>query len=126
MFKTKKIPNFPDYLLGSDGTVMYRASSGYKNFAVHKDRHGLKYVILSNDDVEIKAYLVAFKFPRGDGYKDVIRLKKRQMKKLEKLKAKSRAIGKHHKSLTELRISSQKFRINRPVQADKKDSIRSF
>ena len=113
MYKTKKIPSFPEYSLCSDGTVMYKASSGYKNSDVYKDSHGLKYVILSNDDLEIKAYLVAFKFPRGDGYKDVIRLKKRQMKKLEKLKAKSRAIGKHHKSLTELQISSQKDRINR-------------
>ena len=74
-----------------------------------KDEDGFRYVILSDGDIEKKVFLLALKFPRGEGYENVLRLKKKEEGKLKRLKQKARKLGRHHRSLKELRISLQKY-----------------
>jgi hypothetical protein len=108
MVTFKPLPYYPKYRLTSDGRILHKTNQGWKTKIVQKDEDGFKYVILSDGDIEKKVFLLALKFPRGEGYENVIRLKKKEENKLKKLRDKNRKLGKHHRSLNELRISSQK------------------
>ena len=56
-----------------------------------------------------KLYLFTLKFPRGEGYENVMRLKEEEGRKLKRLKQKARKLGRQHRSLKELRKSLQKY-----------------
>jgi hypothetical protein len=105
----KPLPNFPKYALASDGRIMQNFGHGWKTTIVRKDKDGFRYVILSDGEIEKKMFLLALKFPRGDGYENVMRLKKMEEGKLKRLKQKARKLGRHHRSLKELRKSLQKY-----------------
>ena len=105
----KPLPGFPKYALTSDGRILHNAGHGFRESDVKKDNSGFKYVILIDGEIEKKVYFLALKFPRGEGYENVMRLKEREQRKLRKLKQKGRKLGRHHRSLKELRRSLQKF-----------------
>ena len=57
-----------------------------------------------------KLYLFTLKFPRGEGYENVMRLKEEEERKLKRLKQKARRkLGRHHRGLKELRKSLQRY-----------------
>ena len=109
MVTFKVFPDFPKYCLTSNGRILHNTGHGFKKAVVRKDKTGFKYVLLSNGDIQKKVFLLALKFPRGEGYENVLRLKKREKKKLKKLRVKARKVGRHHRSLKELRRSLQKY-----------------
>ena len=109
MFTYKQLSDFPKYRLRSDGLILYKTGHGLKSLPVRKDKGGFKYVILYNEDTEKKVFLFALKFPRGKGYENVMRLKKKEERKLKRLKDEARKVGRHHRSLRELRRSLQKY-----------------
>ena len=82
---------------------------GWKTTIVQKDKDGFKYVILSNGEIEKKVFLLALKFPRGEGYENVLRLKKKEEKKLKRLRDKARKVGRHHRSLKNYEDLLQKY-----------------
>jgi hypothetical protein len=109
MVTFKLLPDFPKYCLTSDGRVLHMTRPSWKTTIVRKDKTGFKYVLLSDGDIQKKVFLLALKFPRGEGYENVLRLKKKEKKKLKKLRVKARKVGRHHRSLKELRRSMQKY-----------------
>lgn len=110
MFTTKPIEGFPKHCLTSDGRVLFLSNHGWKNRRYDTDRDGFKYVVLSEWDNQRKVYLFALKFPRGEGYENVMRLKDEEELKLKRLKQKARhKQGRHHRSLRELRKSLQRY-----------------
>jgi hypothetical protein len=80
---------------------------GWRTRDFETDKDGFKYVILYSEEAEKKVFLLALKFPRGEGYETVMRLKELEQEKLNKLKRRGRKIGRHHRSLKELRKSLQ-------------------
>jgi hypothetical protein len=109
MVTFKPLPDFPKYALASDGRIKQNFGHGWKTTIVRKDKDGFRYVILSNGEIEKKMFLLALKFPRGEGYENVLRLKKKEEMKLKRLKDEARKVGRHHRSLKELRKSLQKY-----------------
>ena len=109
MVTFKVFPDFPKYCLTSDGRILHNTGHGFRKAVVRKDKTGFKYVLLSNGDIQKKVFLLALKFPRGEGYENVLRLKKKEEGKLKRLKQKARKLGRHHRSLKELRRSLQKY-----------------
>ena len=118
MYTTKPIEGFPKHCLTSDGRVLFLSNHGWKNRSFDTDKDGFKYVVLSEWDNQRKVYLFALKFPRGKGYENVMRLKNEEERKLKRLKQKARRkLGRHHRSLKELRKSLKRYR-NEPVKID--------
>ena len=109
MVTFRSLPDFPKYALTSNGRILHNTGHGFRKAVVRKDKSGFRYVILSNGEIEKKMFLLALKFPRGEGYENVMRLKKKEEVKLKKLKQKARKLGRHHRSLKELRRSLQKY-----------------
>jgi hypothetical protein len=105
----KPLPDFPKYALTSDGRILHNTGHGFRKAVVRKDKSGFRYVILSDGEIEKKMFLLALKFPRGEGYENVLRLKKKEERKLKRLKDEARKVGRHHRSLKELRRSLQKY-----------------
>lgn len=105
MFTFKSLAEFPKYRLRSDGVILHKTDHGWKHLPVRKDKGGFKYVILSNEDTERKVFVLALKFPRGEGYEKVLRIKEKERKKLKKTKIRGRRLGRHHRGLKELRKS---------------------
>ena len=83
MYTTKPIEGFPKHCLTSDGRVLFLSNNGWKNRSFDTDKDGFKYVVLSEWDNQKKVYLLALKFPRGEGYENVMRLKERRGKEIE-------------------------------------------
>lgn len=108
MVTFKVFPDFPKYALTSDGRIMQNFGRRWKPTIVRKDKDRFKYVTLSDGEIEKKVFLLAFKFPRGEGYENVLHLKKKEEKKLKRQREKDRKLGRHHRSLKELRKSMQK------------------
>jgi hypothetical protein len=110
MYTTKPIEGFPKYQLTSDGRVQFLSGKWWKNRSFDTDKDGFRYVILSEWDNQRKVYLFALKFPRGEGYENVMRLKEEEERKLKRLKQKARRkLGRHHRGLKELRKSLQRY-----------------
>ena len=105
----KPLPDFPKYALTSDGRILHNAGHGFRRTVVEKDKNGFRYVILTDGEIERKVFLFALKFPRGEGYENVLRMKREEEEKLKRLKEKARKVGRHHRSLKELRRSLQKY-----------------
>jgi MOSC domain-containing protein YiiM len=108
MVTFKPLPDFPKYALTSDCRILHNTGHGFRKAVVKKDKSGFRYVILSNGEIEKKMFLLALKFPRGEGYENVLHLKKKEEKKLKELREEDRRLGRHHRSLNELRRSMQK------------------
>ena len=109
MVTFRSLPDFPKYALTSDCRILHNTGHGFRKAVVRKDKDGFRYVILSNGEIEKKMFLLALKFPRGEGYENVLRLKKKEERKLKRLKDEARKVGRHHRSLKELRRSLQKY-----------------
>jgi len=110
MYTVKSIEGFPKHRLTSDGRVLFLSNHGWKNRSFDIDKDGFKYVVLSEWDNQKKVYLFALKFPRGQGYENVMRLKEEEERKLKRLKQKARRkLGRHHRGLKELRKSLQRY-----------------
>ena len=109
MVTFRSLPDFPKYALTSNGRILHNTGHGFRKAVVRKDKSGFRYVILSDGEIEKKMFLLALKFPRGEGYENVMRLKKMEEGKLKRLKQKARKLGRHHRSLKELRKSLQKY-----------------
>ena len=77
MVTFKPLPDFPKYALTSNGRILHNTGHGLRKAVVRKDKSGFRYVILSNGEIEKKMFLLALKFPRGEGYENVLRLKKK-------------------------------------------------
>jgi hypothetical protein len=105
----KPLPDFPKYRLTSDGRILHNAGRGFRESVVKKDKIGFRYVILIDGEIERKVFLLALKFPRGEGYENVLRMKREEQEKLRLIKDKARKVGRHHRSLKELRRSLQKY-----------------
>jgi hypothetical protein len=107
MYTAKAIEGFPRQRLTSDGRVQFLSNMGWRTRDFKTDKDGFKYVMLYAEETEKKVFLLALKFPRGEGYETVMRLKESEQEKLNKLKRRGRKIGRHHRSLKELRKSLQ-------------------
>lgn len=107
MYTVKAIEGFPKQRLTSDGRVQFLSKMGWRTRPFETDKDGFKYVMLYSEETDKKVFLLALKFPRGEGYENVMRLKNAEQRKLTKLKMKGRRKWRHHRSLKELRKSLQ-------------------